>query len=70
MADSPAPADNPANQSTRQLLDSQVRQAVLQGDLRRFWAELERSVGHKLPAAVPIPREGATLPTPPEEVKP
>jgi outer membrane protein, heavy metal efflux system len=35
-------------ETTRQLLDNYLREAVLQGDLRRFWAEFERSVGRKL----------------------
>lgn len=35
-------------ESTRQLLDNYLREAVLHGDLRRFWAELERSVGRRL----------------------
>lgn len=34
-------------EATRQLLDNYLREAVLQGDLRRFWAELERSVGRR-----------------------
>ncbi len=37
--------------TTQQLLDNYLREAILQGDLRRFWAELERSVGRRL--AVP-----------------
>lgn len=36
-------------EATRQLLDNYLREAVLVGDLRRFWAELERSVGRRLP---------------------
>ena len=42
-------------ETTRQLLDNYLREAVLQGDLRRYWAELERSVGRRLaptPSAV------------------
>jgi cobalt-zinc-cadmium efflux system outer membrane protein len=35
-------------EATRQLLDNYLREAVLHGDLRRFWAELERSVGRRL----------------------
>jgi outer membrane protein, heavy metal efflux system len=35
-------------ETTRQLLDNYLREAQLQGDLRRFWAELERSVGKRL----------------------
>jgi len=38
---------------TRQLLDSYLREAQLHGDLRRFWAELERSVGKKLAPTAP-----------------
>ncbi len=37
-------------QTTRQLLDNYLREAQLHGDARRFWAELERSVGHRLAA--------------------
>ena len=42
-------------ETTRQLLDNYLREAVLNADLRRFWAELERSVGKRLipPTAVP-----------------
>lgn len=36
-------------ETTRQLLDNYLREAQLHGDLRRFWAELERSVGRCLP---------------------
>ena len=35
-------------EATRQLLDSYVREAQLEADLRRSWAELERSVGRSL----------------------
>jgi len=35
-------------ETTRQLLDNYLREAVLNADLRRFWAELERSVGTRL----------------------
>jgi cobalt-zinc-cadmium efflux system outer membrane protein len=35
-------------ETTRQLLDNYLREAQLQGDLRRYWAELERSVGRRL----------------------
>ena len=35
-------------ENTRQLLDNSLREAQLQSDLRRFWAELERSVGRRL----------------------
>ena len=33
---------------TRQLLENHLREAQLNGDLRRSWAELERSVGQRL----------------------
>ncbi len=49
-------------ESTRQLLDTRLRQTVLQADLRRFWAELERSVGRKLPTTPPAPAPGAPEP--------
>jgi len=35
-------------EATRQLLDSYTREAQLEADLRRAWAELERSVGRSL----------------------
>lgn len=35
-------------ETTRRRLDTDLREAQLHGDLRRFWAELERSVGRKL----------------------
>ena len=35
-------------ETTRQLLDNYSREAILNADLRRFWAELERSVGKRL----------------------
>jgi len=35
-------------EATRQLLDSYVREAQLEAELRRAWAELERSVGRSL----------------------
>ena len=49
---------------TRQLLDNYLREAILQGDLRRAWAELERSVGRKLSSTndrppAPIPSAGS-----------
>ncbi|QEL17977.1 TolC family protein [Limnoglobus roseus] len=40
-------------ETTRQLLDSYLREAVLVADLRRFWAELERSVGKRLGTPCP-----------------
>lgn len=39
-------------QSTQQLIDSRFREVQLQADLRRAWAELERSVGRHLGDAV------------------
>ncbi len=35
-------------ETTKQLLDNYLREAQLVADLRRFWAELERSVGRRL----------------------
>jgi cobalt-zinc-cadmium efflux system outer membrane protein len=35
-------------ETTRQLLDSRLRREVLQSELRRSWADLERSVGRRL----------------------
>ncbi len=51
-------------ETTRQLLDNYLREAVLNGDLRRFYAELERGVGRRLAprTAAPPPAE---LPKPP-----
>jgi cobalt-zinc-cadmium efflux system outer membrane protein len=37
-------------ETTRQLLDNYLREAQLHGDVRRSWAELERSVGRRLNA--------------------
>jgi cobalt-zinc-cadmium efflux system outer membrane protein len=53
-------------ETTRQLLDSRLRQEQLRSELRRAWAELERSVGRRLDANTPIevPR-AATGPTVP-----
>jgi cobalt-zinc-cadmium efflux system outer membrane protein len=57
-------------QTTQQLIDSRFREAQLQADLQRFWAELERSVGRhlqdvmSLPEIIPTP---ATPPTTPQE---
>lgn len=57
-------------ETTRQLLDSYLREAQLHGDLRRFWAELERSAGQRLtppePPAPPTPR----MPPPAEQPVP
>jgi cobalt-zinc-cadmium efflux system outer membrane protein len=35
-------------ETTRQLLDNYLREAQLKSDVRRYWAELERSVGKRL----------------------
>jgi hypothetical protein len=35
-------------ETTRQLLDSRLRREQLLADLRRSWADLERSVGRRL----------------------
>ncbi len=40
-------------ETTRQLLDNYLREAQLHGDLRRFWAELERSVGRRMDPSNP-----------------
>lgn len=37
-------------QTTQQFLDAELRLAILHGELRRSWAELERGVGHHLDA--------------------
>jgi cobalt-zinc-cadmium efflux system outer membrane protein len=42
-------------EATRQLLDTLNREAQLKADLRRAWADLERSVGRKLGGAMQIP---------------
>jgi len=55
---------------SRQLLDNYLREATLQADLRRTWAELERSVGRKLPPAPapsPSPAPAAPPPVPSEK---
>ena len=44
-------------EATRQLLDNYLREAVLHGDLRRFWAELERSVGKRFAPPSPQGRQ-------------
>lgn len=53
-------------ETTRQLLDNYLREAQLMADLRRFWAELERSVGTRLapPPEAPAPAPKATAPMP------
>lgn len=50
-------------ETTRQLLDNYLRDAQLQADLRRFWAELERSVGRRL-RILPVPPTPARDPLP------
>lgn len=43
-------------EATRQVVDTLVREAQLRGDVRRTWAELERSVGRRIvPPAQPEP---------------
>ncbi len=53
-------------EATRALLDNRQREALLEGDLRRFRAELERSVGRRVfgAAAVPnaVPAQAQPLP--------
>lgn len=54
-------------ETTRQLLDSYLREAQLHGDLRRTWAELERSAGKRLvlpepPVPAPAPHSGSREP--------
>lgn len=49
-------------QTTQQLIDSRFREVQLQTDLRRAWAELERSVGRHLDEVRHQPQE--VLPTP------
>jgi cobalt-zinc-cadmium efflux system outer membrane protein len=50
-------------ESTRQLFDSYLREAQLQGDLRRSWAELERSIGRRLGKPAPSTQEAAPATT-------
>jgi len=60
-------------EATRQLLDNHLREAILHGDLRRFLAEMERSVGRRLALPpTPTPKmEPPALPDPkPAESKP
>jgi len=49
-------------ETTRQLLDSRLRQEQLQAELRRAWAELERSVGRRLGARSPAPAAWESTP--------
>ena len=56
--------------TTQQLLDNYLREAILDGDLRRFWAELERSVGRRLAPAPPPARPKVTVtPADPKEAQ-
>lgn len=50
-------------EATRQVLDSRLRQQQLHADLRRAWADLERSVGRRL-TAEPLPQATPLLPPP------
>jgi cobalt-zinc-cadmium efflux system outer membrane protein len=43
-------------ETTRQLIDTNNREAQLTADLRRAWADLERSVGRRLVELLPAPR--------------
>jgi cobalt-zinc-cadmium efflux system outer membrane protein len=49
-------------ETSRQFLDTRVREAELEAELRRSWAELERSVGHRIhaPLAPPVLPAGKT----------
>ncbi len=49
-------------ETTRQLLDTRLRQALLEAELRRAWAELERSVGRRLDGPPPEPPAEAATP--------
>ena len=56
-------------ETTRQLLDNYLREAQLNADLLRFWAELERSVGRRLAAGSPTDVPGVPeLPAPSESL--
>lgn len=50
-------------ETTRQVLDSRLRQQQLHAELRRAWADLERSVGRRL-TAEPLPQAATPLPPP------
>jgi cobalt-zinc-cadmium efflux system outer membrane protein len=50
-------------ETTRQLLDNYLREAQLHGDLRRYWAELERSVGRRIPTHIGPGDAGTKPPT-------
>jgi cobalt-zinc-cadmium efflux system outer membrane protein len=49
-------------ETTRNLLDARLREAQLRADLRRAWAELERSVGRRLSAPAPTPATPVPIP--------
>lgn len=60
-----------ALEATRQLLDSHMRAAQLHADLRRAWADLERSVGRRLyPPAATAGNAPEVLPMPRPELEP
>ena len=54
-------------QTTQQLIDSRVREAQLESDLRRAWADLERSVGRHLTDIADLSLRVKPLPTIPQE---
>lgn len=55
----------------RQVLDADLREVVLSGDLRRTWAELERSVGRRLaPLAPTAPAAPSPVPASPTRNSP
>ena len=56
-------------QTTRQLLDSRLRREQLESELRRAWAELERSVGHHLQPAGETSEEFIETPTPTDSLE-
>lgn len=49
-------------ETTRQLLDSLLRRTVIHAELRRSWAELERSVGRRLEVPMVAPAEKEPAP--------
>lgn len=53
-------------QTTQQLVDSRFREVQLQADLRRNWADLERSVGRHLDERQNLETIPAPTPQPPE----
>lgn len=53
-------------EATRQLLDNHLREAVLHGDLRKFLAELERSVGRRF-TSPPLTQKHSPPPRPDAE---